>query len=86
MIQARQFHVVTHYASALFHYLKEFAIEYSEHVTFVSMDDKHTIKVGEPGYPVAGVERGRQVLMTLSKKIAVADHDFIKFSNVYFYC
>ena len=44
------------------------------------MDDKHAIKVGEPGYPVAGVEHGRQVLVTLSKKIAVADHDFTKFS------
>ena len=55
------YHVDAHYASALFHFLKEFAIVYSEYATFVSMDDKHTIKVGEPGYPVAGVERGKQV-------------------------
>ncbi len=44
------------------------------------MDDKHTIKVGEPGYPVAGVERGRQLLVTAAKKMVVADHDFTKFS------
>lgn len=46
----------------------------------VSMDDKHTIKVGEPDYPVAGVERGKQVLVTSAKKLAVADDDFTKFS------
>ncbi len=83
MIQARQFrknHIDAHYASAQFRYLKEFSILYREHSTLVSMDDKHTIKVGEPGYPVAGVERGRQVLVTAAKKMVVADHDFTKFS------
>ena len=44
------------------------------------MDDKHTIKVGELGYPVAAVKRGRQVLVTSAKKLAVGDHDFTKFS------
>ena len=85
MIQARQFrkfHIDAHYASALFRYLKEFAIRYAPHSTLVSMDDKRTIKVEEPGYPVAAVERGRQVLMTSAKKMhmAVGDHDFTKFS------
>ena len=28
------------------------------------MDDKHRCKVGEPGYPVAAVERGRQVIVS----------------------
>ena len=46
----------------------------------VSMDDKHTVKVGEPDYPVAGAERGKQVLVSLTKKLVVADHDFTKFS------
>ena len=44
------------------------------------MDDKHTIKVGEPHYPVAGVERGKQVLVSLIRKLVVADHYFTKFS------
>jgi len=82
MIQARQFrkaHVDT-YALAVFRYQREFSIRYREYCTFVSMDDKHTIKVGEPEYRVAGVERGKQVLVTSSKKLAVADHDFTKFS------
>ena len=43
------------------------------------MDDKHRCKVGEPGLPVAVVERGKQVVViTSGKKFAVADHDFTK--------
>ena len=83
MIQARQFrksHIDAHYASALFRYEKEFAVRYRDYCTLVSMDDKHTVKVGEPGSPVAGVERGRQVLVSISKKLVVSDHDFTKFS------
>ena len=46
--------------------------------TFVCQDDKHSIKVGEPGYPVAAVERGKQVLVRLNEKMVVGDHDFTK--------
>lgn len=64
MVQSRQFrqdHIDMHYASALFRYLKEFAFKYKDDTTFVCMDDKHTMKIGEPGYPLAAVERGKQV-------------------------
>jgi len=40
----------------------------------------NTIKVGETNCPEAGLERGKQVLVTSAKKLAVADHDFTKFS------
>ena len=47
------------------------------------MDDKHRCKVGEPGYPVAAVERGKQVIVnTRGKKFSVADHDFTRFSVI----
>ena len=36
---------------------------------------KHTVKVGEPGSPVAGM-----VLVSISKRLVVSDHDFTKFS------
>ena len=55
MIQARQFrqqHVNMLYASALFRCMKEFAVKYRDMTTFICMDDKHTMKIGEPGYPV----------------------------------
>lgn len=44
------------------------------------MDDKHTVKVGEPNCPVAAVERGKQVLVSHTISLQVADHDFTKFS------
>ena len=81
MVQARQFrknHVDSHYASALFRYEKEFALKYRSHVDFVCMDDKYTCKVGEPGYPVAAVERGKQVIVGKDQSFEIADHDFCK--------
>ena len=81
MIQARQLrsnHVDAHYASALFRYQKEFSIKFRDHLTFTSLDDKHTMKVGEPQCPVAAVERGKQVLVSKDKKLTVADHDLTR--------
>ncbi len=81
MVQSRQLrknYVNSHYASALFRYEREFAIKYRQHSTFVCQDDKHSFKVGEPGYPVAAVERGKQVLVGLNEKMVVGDHDFTK--------
>ncbi|XP_060582454.1 uncharacterized protein LOC132738865 [Ruditapes philippinarum] len=83
MIQSRQFrhsHEDMHYASALFRYEKEFCIKYREHCSMVCMDDKHKLKVGEPGYPVAAAERGKAVLIANGKTFEVGDHDFTKFS------
>jgi hypothetical protein len=92
MIQSRQFrktHIDCHYASAIFRYLKEFAIKYKEQSALVFMDDKHGIKIGEPGCPVAAVDRGKRVVVGISTKFAIADHDFCKGSftpSVSFIC
>ena len=83
MVQSRQFrhtHIDSHYASALFRYEREFAICYRQFSTFICQDDKHTIKVGEPGCPVAAVDRGKAVLVGLNEKLVVGDHDFTRFS------
>lgn len=45
-------------------------------------DDKHRIKVGEPGYPLAAAERGRQVVVSLNQSFKVSDHDFSRFSLI----
>lgn len=82
MVQSRQLHsqhVDSHYAAASSKYLREFSIKFQSFCTFWSLDDKHQIKVGEPGYPVATVERGRQVLVSKDQAFPVGDHDFIKF-------
>lgn len=49
---------------------------------FVCLDDKHKVKVGEPNFPVAAVERGRRVLTMAGSSFLVGDHDFTKVSLV----
>ena len=45
---------------------------------FLSIDDKHKIKIGEPGFPVAAADRGKQVIVSRDTTFAVGDHDFTK--------
>jgi hypothetical protein len=78
----RKEHIDMHYASAVFHYLKVFAVKFREYASFICMDDKHHCKVGEPGHPVAAVERGKRVIVGQDKIFAVSDHDFTKFSII----
>ena len=81
MVQSRQLsfdHPDNHYAGAVFKYMREFSIQNHEYSHLICIDDKHAIKCGEPGYPVAAVERGRQVLVAVDRTFMVADHDFTK--------
>ncbi|XP_013398537.1 uncharacterized protein LOC106165011 [Lingula anatina] len=81
MVQSRQLnhdHVDAHYVAAIFKYLKSFSVMFKEYTALVFLDDKHGIKVGEPGYPVAAVDRGKSVLVARDNVFAVADHDFTK--------
>ena len=80
--QLRQNHEDMHYASAIFRYLKEFCVNFREITTLVCMDDKHTMKIGEPGYPLAAIERGKTVLVAMGTRFQVADHDFSRFSMI----
>ena len=85
MLQKRQFrksHQDDHYAAAVFRYLREYAIKLKENCTLVCIDDKHRLKVGEPGFPVAAAERGRRVLVRAGTTFEVGDHDFTKFSII----
>ena len=62
MVQKRQFrreHMDSHYCAALFRYMREYDIAHKNLSLFVCLDDKHRIKGGEPGYPVAAAERGK---------------------------
>ncbi|CAB3998966.1 Hypothetical predicted protein [Paramuricea clavata] len=58
--------------------MREFAITHRDMTTLVSMDDKHKCKVGEPLYPLAAAERGKQVIVGANQVMAVGDHDFSK--------
>ena len=48
----------------------------------IYIDDKHRLKVGELGFPVAAAERGRRVLVHVGTTFKVGDHDFTKFSII----
>ena len=85
MVQKRQFrktHPDSHYAAAVFRYMWEYAVHLRSECLFVCLDDKHRIKIGEPGFPVAAAERGRRVIVSLDKEFSVGDHDFTKFSLI----
>uniref|UniRef100_A0A1X7UZ84 Uncharacterized protein n=1 Tax=Amphimedon queenslandica TaxID=400682 RepID=A0A1X7UZ84_AMPQE len=63
VIQKRQFrksHPDAHYCAALFQYMRDYTIKYRDISLFLCLDDKHRIKIGEPGFPVAAAECGRQ--------------------------
>lgn len=38
--------------------------------------------MGEPGFPVAAAERGRQVIVSMNEALRVGDHDFTTFSLI----
>ena len=78
MVQSRQLHTDhpdSHYCAAIFKYLKEFAIAFHD---LVCLDDRHNIKVGEPGFPMAAIDCGKQVFVGINTSFQVGDHDFTK--------
>ena len=83
MVQQRQFrqsHPDSHYAAACFRYMREYALTLRTSCSFVCLDDKHKISIGEPGFPVASVQRGKKVSVRSDEVFEVGDHDFTKFS------
>ena len=85
MVQKRQWrkeHCDAHYGVAIFQYLHELAIKFHQFTAFVCLDDKHKIKVGKPGYPLAAAECGHRVLVSSTKSFEVGDHDFSKVSII----
>ena len=65
-----------HYCSALYKYCRELAVQFAQHVAFLSTDDKNKIKVGEPNCPISAVTRGKKVMVSLGHVVKAADHDF----------
>ena len=51
---------------------------------FASLDDEHRVAVGEPGYPVTAVKRGKKVMVACNQDFLVADLDFTRLSLVPF--
>ena len=62
--------------------MREYSITLRDVCSFVSLDDKHKVKIGEPNYPVAAAERGKRIIVRSDEVLSVGDHDFTKFSLV----
>ena len=71
-----------HYCACIFIYTKEYAVKLRDIATFICTDDKHKIIIGEPGYPLASVPRGKRVLVGQNQLLQVADHDYSKISLI----
>ena len=85
MVQARLFRKSNpdaHYANSIYKFLKERAVKNRQNVAFFSADAKCKVPVGEPGYPIATVTRGKKVIVGNNEKFHVADHDFTKLSLI----
>ena len=80
--QWRKQHEDSHYAACIYRYEREYAVFMRDHAVFLSIDDKHRVKIGEPDFPVASAERGRQVIVPCGSQLLAGDHDFTKFSVV----
>ena len=54
-------------AGAVYKYTKEYAVSIRDLASFVCTDNKHKILVGEPGFPIAALPRGRRLLIMTSQ-------------------
>ena len=52
---------------------------------FVCLNDKHRLKVGDPGYPLRSTKRGRRVMVSKGTVFQVGGHNFTKYSSVVFF-
>lgn len=71
-----------HYARAVYKFLKKRAIRHKDTTAFLSADAKCKISVGEPGFPLAAVTRGKRVIIGKNQQFHVADHDYSKLSII----
>ncbi len=86
MVLKRQFrknHGDEDHAATQYWYMREYAvINLSDYCALISIYDKHRLKVGEPGFPVATAERDRRVIVCFGKTFEVGNNDFTKFSII----
>lgn len=62
--------------------MREYTLRLRSLCSFICLDDKHKIKIGEPDYPVALAIRGKKVSVHSDETLSVGNHDFTKFSIV----
>ena len=79
-VQARQLrkdHPDSHYVNTLLQYAKNFTVKNRSVAQMISIDDKATVPVGEPGLPVStGVRGHNRSLVPSQCQLSALDHDF----------
>ena len=58
-------HGNVNYSATIYRYTQEFAIQFTEHCTFICTDNKHKISIGESGTPFSVLPRGKRVLVVV---------------------
>ena len=76
--QLRKEHPDIHYVSALLQYVRNFAVQFRDHLMLVSVDDKAIIPVGEPSCHVSTGVRGHNhsLVPHSGPQLEALDHDF----------
>ena len=72
----RKHHDDGHYCACINKYIRSMAVKFRDVSTLLCTDDKHKISIGEPGYPLSALPRGRRVLVAQNQSYQVGDHDF----------
>ena len=83
IVQKRQFrksHPDSHYCAASFRYMRDYAVKYRNLSLFVCIDDKYTIKVGEPGFPLGTFSR---ILFSQTDNCAPRTISFLLFHSFF---
>lgn len=73
--QLRSSHQDDHYCAAQFRYIREYAVTFKEHVTFLCVDDKAKVDFGEPGAANSTGVRGKKSIVPVTSTLAAMDHD-----------
>lgn len=76
--QLRKDHADRHYVSALLKYVRHFSVLMRPYLTYMSVDDKAIVPVGEPNAPVSTGVRGhnRSLVPVGGPQLSALDHDF----------
>ena len=53
-------------------------VELRDISSFLCTDDKHKVPLGEPGYPLSALPRGRRIFVVTNESDQVEDHNFTK--------
>lgn len=84
MVQARILHKNNpdeFYVNSILKFLKGRSQNNKKLVAFVSTNAKCKVSFGEPGFPVAVVSWGKEVIVGANETAMVADHNFSKIST-----